>query len=201
MCACVAAARFTQNIPHISHLSSASFVYFAQEHVRWLFMCVLKLISYCGTRLDAEFHQNHRLPSSFAAFLCVENILCNVVLRSRASSPSPAEPHRSDVLAESYVDILNSAFLTCFVLSQASRSENAAVGGSTDSEQEVVSRSSLVTWTKSTDFPVRPVSQVDKGTFPRVRSSASCCSQLDNYLVLINQDVLKLPTKVSHGDD
>lgn len=38
----------------------------------------------CGMLLDAEVHQNHRLPSSSAESLRAENTLYNIVPRSPA---------------------------------------------------------------------------------------------------------------------
>lgn len=150
-----AAAIFTHTIPQISHLSSASLACFVQEHVRWLFMCLLKLPS--GTHF---LFVGHDWTQSFTkATGCLPATLHSCVLRTAYTILSYARPHhcrvqlkhtsallaaQSHVLAESYADILNSPFLTRLVFFQASGSENAAAGGSTDLEQAVVSRFSLI---------------------------------------------------------
>lgn len=85
-----AAAIFTQNIPHISCLSLASFVYFVQEHVRWLLMCLLKLPS--GTDflfVGRDWRQSFTKPTG-----CLPASLHSCVLRTCYTTLSYARLHR-----------------------------------------------------------------------------------------------------------
>lgn len=114
-------------------------------------MCLLKLPS--GT--DFRFVGRDWTQSSTKTSGCLPASLHSCALRTRYTILSYAHLHhcrvqlrhtsallaaQSHVLAESYVDILNSPLLTRLVLFQASGSENAAAVEHTDSEQEVVSR-------------------------------------------------------------